>query len=469
MTDWYESKRLDINYKWRHGDLFPIMLNAGKFVSTEIRKSFGDKRKILVFCGHGNNGGDGIVAAGYLCKENDVKVLVFQNKSGNVSDLNMRAQNHSEGLSISVNPPVEEVDRLISWSEIIVDALLGVGVSGKLKEPYYSLVQKINSSGKRIVSVDIPTGFGTDAAVIPNYTLTFTDMKKGMNEKNSGKISVGGIGMDNEAAEETGPGDMIYFPLLKLDGHKGQNGRLHIFAGWESSGAGIISSRASQSSLVDLVSISVPESKYQIFTQRLTGEMVIETSEKERESEIVGRASAILIGPGLGKTQSARNKLVEILKLKKPTVIDADAIRMCSEFPELLHEMCILTPHRTEFEILSKGACNDELVREFTKKFPCTVLLKGQQDFITNGKLELRSTGGSPRMAMGGTGDMLAGLTAGFLARGMIPFRSASLASFVNKVNSERVAAKRSYWFNVEDLLDELGNTMKFLHEFIGT
>lgn len=287
-----------------------------------------------------------------------------------------------------------------------------------------------------------------------------------MNEKNSGKIHITDIGFGNDPINYTGAGEMVYFPLLKDDGHKGDNGRLHIIAGWSYPGAGYMCAKASGASLVDLISISVPDHLYPIFSSRLTGEIIVRSSTKEEE-RLLEKASTVLIGPGMGHSAQNLKLLERTLKMNKKFVLDADALRMVPEIMDMLPGGTILTPHAGEFKQLTGVEATPENAVNFARKHEVVILLKGKVDTITDGKKIVRSRGGNPRMAMGGTGDMLAGLAAGFLCRGMLPLQAANLASFVNKLNAERVSETKSYWFYAEDLLSQLNTTMSELSRFI--
>ncbi len=466
MKDFLEIKRIEQNYRWIHNDLFPIMNIAGTKVAEDIRKKYGDHRKILFLCGHGNNGADGLIAAKDLSSDNDVRVLHFTDSKGNVSTLSRTALELSRQLNVEKNPDKGTIERECEWAEVIIDAVLGTGLSGELREPYRKVVDIVNRSGKDVVSVDVPTGFGTDLHIKAKQTVTFLDKKPGMNRSNSGIIHIENIGLGPESMDYTGAGEMVYFPRLKDDGHKGDNGRLHVIAGWTYPGAGFMSASAAGASLTDLISISVPDNLYSIFSSRFTGEIVVRSSTKEEES-LIEKASTILIGPGLGQNAQNIKMLERTLKLKKRFVLDADALRMASKFPELLPRDSILTPHSGEFEQLTGTKAVKENVIDFARKYKVIIILKGKEDIITDGDRLIRSRGGNPRLAMGGTGDMLAGLAAGFLSRGMPSLQAANLASFINKYNAQRVFEKKSYWFSVGDLLSEMNSTMSEIQKFI--
>ncbi|MCG2826215.1 MAG: NAD(P)H-hydrate epimerase, partial [Thermoplasmatales archaeon] len=172
-----------------------LMENAGRGVA-EIVKNIG-KKNVLFFCGLGNNGGDGFVAARHLIKDCDVKVILLGSPD------KIKTENAKENYR-KIRNVVEEIDNVnisdeIKKSDIVVDSMLGVGISGKIKQPYLKCINSINKSRKTVVSVDVPTGLGTKNHVKPKITVTFHDVKEGMNGKNSGKIIIKKIGIPEDA------------------------------------------------------------------------------------------------------------------------------------------------------------------------------------------------------------------------------------------------------------------------------
>ncbi|MGP6239291.1 NAD(P)H-hydrate dehydratase [Cuniculiplasma sp. SKW4] len=460
MMDFEESKRIDFNYLEKHKDLFPLMRNAGKAVYESIKDFYGGGKNVLFVCGKGNNGGDGLIAASLLSYENRVRILLFASPDGQVSEMASMAIKEMKNASIIKNPSKEAIKNELSWAEVIVDAILGTGVKGKMREPYASVIQEINKTGKPVISVDIPSGLGSDVAIKPKITVTFTDIKEGMNESNSGEIVLKDIGIEKSLIENAGIGEMVFFPAYSPDTHKGLNGRLLVIAGWEHHGAGIFSSQAALRGLPDLVEILVPEEKYEVFAGKLTDQMVSLYSE-DTMKKLIAKSNAIIAGPGMGKSYDAVKAMEYIIKSGKPTVLDADAIRLTGEGVIPVMEGAVYTPHSEEFKTLTGTEASKENAVNFARENKCVILLKGREDIITDGKRTIISKGGTPRMATGGTGDVLAGLTAGLIARGMKPFRAAVLASFINKKTAESIEKFSGYWWNTTDLVDNLGPTMK--------
>ena len=156
MMELDESKRLDINYQEVHGDLYPLMKNAGKSVYETVKDFYGGGRNILFICGPGNNGGDGIVAAVMLGTENRVRIILLTGGADRkLGDLAERAISEIKNASIIKNPPKNVIQDQVNWSEIIVDSMFGTGIGRNLEGIFASATEIMNKSGKPIVSVDI--------------------------------------------------------------------------------------------------------------------------------------------------------------------------------------------------------------------------------------------------------------------------------------------------------------------------
>ncbi|MGP6220278.1 NAD(P)H-hydrate dehydratase [Caldiplasma sukawensis] len=459
MIDFLEEKRIDFNYYYKYRDLYPLMRNAGKAVYQVIKDLYVGGRNILIICGKGHNGGDGIVAGTFLSGENRVTILLYTKENGVVDSMIQRAMGEMKNASIIKNPSVETVNSYLKNCDLVVDALFGIGVKGDIREPFASIIDLINKSGKTVISVDVPSGLGSNKQVRPKITITFTDIKEGMDDKNSGEIIVRDIGIDRQLIENTGPGDMIYFPKLVKGGHKGENGIAGVVAGWERTGAGIISSISAAKALPDLVYSIVPEKSYDIFCQHIIDHIVVK-DDPEITDKVIEKCKSLVVGPGLGTGQRQKELFYKLVDSGKSLVVDADAIHILKEDLTRINEKIIITPHGGEFRYLTGMEPTAENAKTFALQYGCTVLLKGKEDIITDGKKMLKSPGGSDRMAMGGTGDMLAGFVAGLISRGMSNFHSAALASFLLKRLGEDMEKFKAHFYSTSDMLHELDNVL---------
>ena len=246
------------------------------------------------------------------------------------------------------------------------------------------------------------------------------------------------------------------------DSHKGDNGRLLIIGGSKKfHGAPLFAAKIA-SRIVDLVYFSsVPENNELI--KRMKSELCdFIAIPREEIFEAAEKSDCILIGPGLGveeETKQPTNNLLKQLPNKK-FVLDADALEVLDK--SLLNKNCVVTPHREEFKQLFGQEASKKTVAEAAKKFSCIVVVKGVEDYISNG-VELRvNTTGNAGMTKGGTGDVLAGLIAALACKNDL-FLAACAGVFINGLVGDRLKEKVSYYFNASDLVDEIPKTIKRL------
>ena len=310
-----------------------------------------------------------------------------------------------------------------------------------------------------MVSVDIPSGLGMDVAVIPETTLTFHDVKKGMDASNSGEIRICDIGIPLEAHTYIGPGDMLRYPVPSLHSHKGQNGRLMIVGGGPYFGAPAMSGMAALRTGTDMVRVFTPSNCHDIVASYSPVLMVTSI-----EGASLGPGSVeqlliesknydcVLIGPGLGSapgTLSAAREFITGCEI--PMVIDADAIRVTKGM--MFTTPVVLTPHRREFHELAAGGSDPRIL---ASSMDATILLKGPEDTITDGDdLRLNRTG-TPAMTGAGTGDVLAGTVAGLMSKGMSAFNAASLGAYICGRAGEIAFDELSYGLIATDIVDRI-------------
>lgn len=493
---------LDNNAEFQGTPTIKLMENAGKNVADFITKTIKPKsRRILIFCGVGNNGGDGFVAARYLSKKYDTTVFLTgtsEDIKTNISKKNFETLKKTKTKIIDIKS-IEDIDEIISNNSIIVDSMLGIGLSGTLREPYLSLVKKINSSkNKTIISVDVPTGLGTKIEVKPDYTITFHDVKENMNKNNCGKIIIVDIGIPKKAEEYVGPGELTtYYPKPKKQSHKGENGRLLIIGGGPYYGAPALSAFAALRTGADLVYVLTPKKvaraitsysplllktkrfakKMAIFSpnlivKELSDEEILVPEDLKIAEEYVKKIDTLLIGPGLGnnkKTLEAAEQIIKFfVKSKKSIVVDADAIKVIGKNPVICkNSKTIVTPHTGEFKELTgiKLSCDvDERVKKtklWAKKLGITILLKGPIDVVSNGDIIKLNDVHNQAMTVGGTGDVLAGITASLTSKGVEPFNAARIAAFLNGYAGNLAFKKKSYGLISTDIIEEIPNVLK--------
>ncbi len=464
-----ELKALDINANYYGISLTNLMLNAGKNVYEElIRRVNVKNKKIFVLCGSGYNGGDGLAFCKF-CNEANITVFIKKEKLRS-SCLELLKEIESKD-----NVKVEDLEKALNANfdnSIVIDALLGIGIKGMPKEPYKSIIAKLNASKCYKVSIDIPSGMEPDIGegfyVNADLVICLHAAKQGVVKRGLNYV-VKNIGLE-KVEHLAGPGDVfLALPKKFKEAHKGYFGKVAVVAGSKDYvGAGILASLAA-SKIVDLVYL-IGCREVKLASLNYPEIICKEADIKDVESyeDILRNVDCILVGPGLGMDGGIVNDLLTRFKDKK-FVIDADAIK----FLELkkVNKNCILTPHSGEMEILYEKPPSDIKEKiDFLKKFSTnnsnvTVLLKGSEDIIVCGEKYKINKTGNVGMTKGGTGDVLAGLTAAFFAK-TNSFYAACAAAFINGFTGDLVKSDFSYYFTARDLVNYIPKALKNIEKY---
>ena len=507
MISTKEMKILEENSEYFGVSKLDLMENAGKNCADYIKTHFPGK-SVLVVAGQGNNGGDGFVIARHLnCK---IYFLGEESKLKHEAQVNFRKINKSQ----FVNDVIE--------THIIVDCIFGAGFSligglfvnvGKqgIPEPYFSVIKKINKIKAYRISIDIPSGLDADTGkwigkadgfVKANLVLTLHDIKQGLNKsKTKFNTKIIPVGIPEKAITCVGPGDIkAVIHERKPEAHKGDFGRVLLIASSEEyAGASVLVTRAVVNSLValragtDLVTVAAPEKVGWLIHKYLPDIIVKKFHcsffEEQHADEILKIAlnhNVVVIGPGLGRQSDNFVKKFVKLAMKHKAyadkkhsafpnlVIDADALKAIK-----INDVkgAILTPHSTEFELLTGKKLPAELDKKIEVVRKCAnnniIILKGNPDIIAyKNKVKLNYTG-NPAMTVGGTGDVLAGLCAGLIAQSkhfeddkskQIAYDqlgSAYAAAFVNGMAGDNIAEVVGYGLIASDLLMEVARVIK--------
>ena len=487
-----------------------LMESAGKSLAEEVGKiavyTFSKPVKVVIFTGSGGNGGDGFVAARYLLNRGyDVDIYMLKD--------NIHSRDAKTNLEILLNmkPRLSrlnifnlktlddingcEVARSNDSEFIIVDGLLGTGIKGNLQTNIRRAIEIINESKGIKISVDVPSGMDPltgevdDLAVVPDYTISFHKIKTGVrdaDEEDVGGLVTADIGIPLEAEYFVNFGDFLRLKNRNPKSHKGNNGKLLIVGGNKDyAGAPAIAGMAAIGAGADLVYVAAPEKAAEAI-KSTSPDLIVKSLEGDRLSldhadEILGMAEdvdAVLIGPGAGIDEDS-SKLFNVLasKVKKPMVLDADALKQVEIDLIKNREDIILTPHIFEFKSIFKIEKDlkldidsydfnkvDENITEFqqiTRRINGAVLVKGQYDLILFGnKFKINRTG-NPGMTVGGTGDALSGIAAGLLSQGLNAFDSASLAAFINGLAGDEAYDEKGNGFSATDLVSYIGGVIK--------
>lgn len=473
-----EVKVLDINAEYYGTPPEKLMENAGKHVADHIQQQYTNPR-IIVICGPGNNGGDGFVAARHLSKKFLVTLFLIGMEEDIRTDIARINFSKLKSLPITLHD-IRHIDQLPSClkdSTVIIDAMLGVGIKGELREPYDEIVKLINSqTNKHILSVDIPTGFGSSMAICPQTTITFHDKKTNMNENNCGSIIIADIQIPTKAQIQVGPGELtVYYPRTKKDSHKGQNGRVLVIGGGPFTGAPVLSAMAALRTGADLTSIAAPKDAARtiasfspnLIVHPIESKSFLSMQDVNRVTALFGQVDSVLIGPGLGDQKETKEVVLKIISqavnTKKKLVIDADAIKPLYDHYEILHDSkAVITPHSQEFTKLTGEKLSSDLVEkknqvlEWAKKIEATIFLKGPTDIISDGTSIRLNTVHNPAMTVGGTGDVLAGIIAALLAKNNSPMTAARIAAFLNGEAGNKAFKEFSYGLLATDIIEKI-------------
>lgn len=445
-----------------------LMENAGHEIAREAinlcHNIESTRQSFCILAGCGNNGGDGFVAARHLIN-NGAKVKVFL--LGNVDHFSPSAKINYDvlvNMQTEIYQIVSERDwhRLqiaITFSDCIIDALLGTGIHGELREDIKKCIKIINTSNRPVLSVDMPSGVNADNGVVESeavqatITITFGLPKIGLitypGSKYVGKIIVKTIGLPkmllyNGAIKQEAIDEIFVKEHLALradDVHKGSCGKVLTIAGSTGFtgasclasqavlkiGAGI-SSLASAESLYDILSMKNLEVMVKPLPEIATG--VLGNTAIDAISQLAKEVDVVLIGPGLGRHEETCQMVRNLaINLDKPLILDADAIYAFSQAPEELKkikQMPILTPHLGEMANLLHISIEDlkgnlwDISRKAAEYFNAIFVVKSERTLVVypDGNIFV-TTVGNPGMATAGSGDVLAGTIAGLVAENL--------------------------------------------------
>lgn len=493
MITLQRMRALEANSAWRGVSRRLLMENAGANLAREICKRVSPEEDVLIFAGKGNNGGDGHVAARRLINESFDVTSVILGRPRNITttwaekNWNILSQMEQD-LDIHIIRDSTDLEKIEADPDIVLDAMLGTGIKGELREPIASAVDYFNAIEAYKVAVDVPTGVNPatgkiiDKATECDLTVTFHDSKQGLKEASddfTGEVVATDIGIPSSAENLAGPGDVeMAIPARAIGSHKGQNGRLLIVGGGSQYvGAPALAGLAALKSGIDLVTIALPTERAKIvnsfspdlITHSLPGKDLESKAVKEIEN-LLENSTSMIIGPGLGMKTKTRSAVIDLLKLIKekwqdlPVLLDADGLKIASEEPELLKEIkCLLTPHAGEFQMLTDSSLpEDELERveevsNTAEEFNSTILLKNPVDICAapDGEVVLNDTG-NPGMTVGGTGDVLSGVIGTFLSQGSDPLRAAAAGAFLCGMAGDMCKEEMGYEFTASDVKDKL-------------
>lgn len=483
-----------------------MMLNAGQKSYEYISTQFGKKNECLILCGNGNNAGDGFVIAKKLVEIGSKVTLVMC--SGEISSKTAQeAYSFLHGTDIetlNVSADYAEIIQKIQNSQVIIDAVFGTGFKGELSAEISDIIKSANNSSAHKISLDIPTGINADTGenngdyFCPNVTLVFGALKLAHTlddiKKIFGKIVLCDIGIPNDIAfivknEITLISEELckfIIPKRHQHTHKGNYGKfLNIAGSADMCGAAIMSTLAGMRVgaglttlattrfVASIVAPSIMEATTFSLTANESGTMSSENIETIAEQ--LGKATACLVGCGMNSNESTKQIVKYIVENADcDIVLDADALNVISEDLTVLNNLStsvIITPHVAEMARLTSLSVEQvqknimETAKTFAIEHGVIVVLKTNRTIIAvpNGDI-FQNTTGNAGLAKGGSGDVLAGMIAGFLAQGMSASDACVCGVYLHGLAGDSLSQRMSqYSMLARDVIEEIPIVLKKL------
>ncbi len=438
-----------------------LMERAAQAITKEIYRLGWEKKQILVVCGQGNNGGDGLIAARILHLDRTHVDVYF------VGDIERCTLETKQAYADAMESGVSFIKEP-EWESygVIVDALFGIGLSRKPEGAFAQVIREINRSGAAVLSVDIPSGVDADtgeapgAAVQADVTVSMAAYKRGHvlgdGVNHSGKVICADIGIgtdlfDTAEGEQCPPyvieeRELSLIPKRNRDSNKGTFGRVLVIGGSRGMcGAAYLCAKAAYRSGAGLVEIFTCEENRQPL-QILLPEAIVtaytgDVPEPSLLQSALERARVVVIGPGLGRDSGARMLVRETFrKVQVPLICDADALNVCAgeslAYPGDVP--VIVTPHPGEFSRMT-GQSIETIAGDpqgsaacYARENGVICVLKFARTVITDGNTLFVNMSGSPALSKGGSGDLLCGVIAGMLCSGLSPVGAASIGVYVH-------------------------------------
>jgi NAD(P)H-hydrate epimerase len=478
-----ESRRAD-KLAVRSGvTLDALMENAGAAIACEIERRWSPLR-VTVLCGPGNNGGDGFVVARLLKNSGwTVRVALLGRCESLTGEAALNA-GRWDGEVLPLNGD------MLEGCGLVVDALFGAGLSRPLDGAARAAVEAIGKRGIPCVAVDVPSGIDGDsgellgAAPHAVLTVTFCRRKPGHlllpGRLYAGEVVVADIGIPEAAVDEIGPRCFENTPPLWLESfprpglldHKYSRGHAVVVGGEAMTGAARLAARSGLRAGAGIVTVACPPGAAAIYAVYMPGVLTYPISESREFDEFLDdlRIRALLVGPGNGVTKITKERTFSALASGRPCVLDADALSVFEDDPDVLFKAirgpCLLTPHEGEFRRLFSIE-GDKLfrAREAARKSGAVLLLKCGDSVIAapDGRAAIVANA-PPDLATAGAGDVLAGIALGLLAQEMEPFEAAAAAAWIHGEAGRNVGPG----LIAEDLPDALLPVLRYLRKQVG-
>jgi NAD(P)H-hydrate epimerase len=476
-----------------------LMERAAASCLVWLEKSDYLGRSFSIYCGKGNNGGDGLALARLLSQRHcTVTVHILELGQTATKDFQANLERlHQTPVEVRF---VAEADHLLPLApgDVVIDAILGSGLNRKLEGVTALLVEHLNKSGNEIIAIDLPSGLFVDrtsrgnTVIRAGHTLSFQLYKLAFlmpeNESCVGEVHLLDIGLhpgflkDVDTATEMSDPSIIgaIFKPRQRFANKGNFGHALLVAGsFGKIGAAVLAGRACLRSGIGLLTVLTPGCGYGILQTTIPEAMILTDPDEKRHTALppdgIGKYAVVGVGPGLGTEDQTVAFLRGLLQqYRKPMVVDADALNILGANPELMAMLppySILTPHPKEFERLFGASDDDfgrvEKARAEAQEHHVVIVLKGHYTFIAlpDGKGYFNSTGNAG-MAKGGSGDSLTGILTALVGQGYSPSEAAIFGVYLHGLAGDLAAAGLSQESMLpSDLTDHLGKAFQRIQQ----
>mgnify|MGYP001134834505 CR=1 FL=1 len=456
-----------------------LMENAARSSAIYIEQIFEERNliapKIAVFCGSGNNGGDGFALVRHLFNKFEVKIFWIGDESKMSPETRMNFESvKAIGVPIEKIETLEQLEKINLNYDVLIDAMIGVGGSENIRGIALDILKKLKEVQSLKIAIDSPTGlntlngFANPYCFEADYTITMYTYKLGLlineGQNYSGQILVAELGSPKFIVEQI---SKIFaycemdiqriIPKRKRISSKFDYGRVLIIAGSERyPGAAALAANASIKSGAGLTVLAsttfhpavLPEVIRFPLPSTTDGSISIRSIEILRDE--IERADSVAIGPGLSdnlETIQLVEQIVEEYKNKKRIVIDADALKAIEPSKKMTKKV-VITPHCGELSrIIEMPRREIEqnsffVAKEWAEKLNCIIHLKFVPSVTTDGEFSYLTLNGNPGMATGGSGDVLTGIIATMLARGIEPLQAASISAFIHSLAGDKYSSR---------------------------
>lgn len=482
-----------------------LMENAGRGVADiALRMLAQPTGKIVhIYCGSGNNGGDGYVAARHLLNHGAIVstyILATPDKITGEALMNLKILNY-----MGHKPHFGALPHAAEHPDLVIDAMLGTGVKGELRGLYAKAVEYINDQKAPVLAVDIPSGVNADTgevvgpAIKATITATMALPKRGLlfspGREYAGEIQIIDISMPASIIKDEHP--LVYqtdkdfirklLPVRSPASYKNKVGMIQVIAGSRGyTGAAVLASRAVLRTGAGLCYLSIPQSlnvilesqSVEVITQPLDDQMAghFLAGHFDAIEKCLQNKSAVVLGPGIGQAEETTELVFHLLSsINLPLILDADGLNACAGHASLLQQYrgeLVITPHPGELARLTDRATVEivtnriDIARHYAKEWQCTLVLKGGPTVtaLSDGRVYINSTGNAG-MATAGAGDVLSGMIAALIGQGMNSESAAIAAVYLHGLAGDSAAAQNSIGLIAGDIVSHIPKALQKMTE----